>query len=98
MIAAPILRTMVSMRLRLLDFMYSTPYADVRVRLWVRVMAGWLASIFVDEPSNSAVTKLELEYPFTEVGQLHHVQLQAAAISQLESRFSWLAGLDGKVG
>lgn len=57
MIATPILHTMVSMRLRLLDFMDSTPYADVRVRLEVRVMAGWLARIFVDDPSNSAVTK-----------------------------------------
>lgn len=43
---------MLSLRVRLLDFMDSTPYADVRVRLEVRVMAGWLARIFVDEPAH----------------------------------------------
>jgi hypothetical protein len=43
---------MLSLRVRLLDFMDSTPYADVRVRLEVQVMAGWLTRIFVDNPAH----------------------------------------------
>lgn len=45
---------MLSLRLRLLDFMDSMPYADVPVRLEVRVMAGWLARIIVDDPTQGS--------------------------------------------
>jgi len=43
---------MLSLRVQLLDFMDSTPYAGARVRLEVRVMAGWLTRIFVDDPAH----------------------------------------------
>jgi len=46
-----ILPSVLSLRVQLLDFMDSTPYAAARVRLEVRVMAGWLTRIFVDPPS-----------------------------------------------
>ncbi|MDP1900165.1 MAG: alkaline phosphatase D family protein [Rubrivivax sp.] len=43
---------MLTLRVQLLDFMDSTPYADARVRLEVRVMAGWLTRIFLDDPAH----------------------------------------------
>jgi hypothetical protein len=43
---------MLSLRLQLLDFMDSTPYARAGVRLEVRVMAGWLVRITVDDPAH----------------------------------------------
>jgi len=40
---------MLSLRVQLLDFMDSTPYAQAGVQLDVRVMAGWLRRVFLPD-------------------------------------------------